>query len=401
MFDKLRGNADESPRTSAVRALPKSELSAPVCWMCLLVAVAGFAVPGASFATSRQRAASVELARDLPSGNGLCGRKASSKRYVSTKGSDRNPGSLRRPWRTINLALRRAVPGEAIYVRAGAYPDWATASRSGTAAAPISLRAYTHERATMTGRLKIVGSYFCVTGFRFEGRTTANTAGPMIYPAGAHHIEIFRNRIINAAWSGIYVGDEEDLSSDVNIIGNYISGNGTRDRFDHGVYLGHVDGGLIANNVVVDNRAIGLKIAPEANHVRVTQNTVVSNGTSGIYVGGEASWSSNDDLVVNNIVAFNHEFGIRSFWDQATGSGNRALRNLVFTNGSGAFWFPGGGLVQQQSISANPRFVGSHNYRLQARSPAINRAIPVFSMPFDFLGQKRTGRRPDLGAFER
>jgi hypothetical protein len=246
--------------------------------------------------------------------------------------------------------------------------------------------------------LKIVDSYFCVTGFRFEGRYTV---GPMIYPAGAHHIEIFRNRIINAAMSGIYVGDEGDLSSDVDIIGNYISGNGTRDEFDHGVYFGHVDRGLIANNVVVGNRALGLKIAPEANHVLVTQNTVVSNGTSGVYVGGEDSWSSNDDLVVNNIAAFNHEWGSRSYWDQATGSANRALRNLFFSNGSGAFWFPGGGLVQQKSIFANPRFVRSHNYRLRARSPAVSRAIPAFSMPFDFLGRKRTGRRPDLGAFER
>jgi hypothetical protein len=289
-----------------------------------------------------------------------------------------------------------------VYARAGSYPEWAIEARSGTARSPISLRAYPGEHPVITGRLKIEGAYFCVTGFRFEGGTPANMQGVLIYPSGAHHIEIFRNTIVNAFMSGIYVGDEEDPSGDVSIIGNYIRGNGTHDKFDHGVYFGHVNQGLISNNLVVGNRALGLKIEPEANDVTVTQNTVVRNGTSGIVVGGEESWSSNDNLVVNNVVAFNAEWGIRSYWEQSIGSANRAVRNLVFSNRAGAFWFPGGGMVEQQSIAANPRFVAPGNYRLRARSPAINRAIPTFSMRFDLAGHRRpSGSAPDLGAFER
>jgi hypothetical protein len=223
----------------------------------------------------------------------------------------------------------------------------------------------------------------------------------LIYPAGARHIEIFRNQIVDAWMSGIYVGDEGDVSKDVSIIGNYIGGNGTNGKFDHGVYFGHVDGGLIANNIVVANHAMGLKIAPEASHVTVTQNTVVANGTSGMTVGGELDWSSNDNLVVNNIVAFNRLWGIRSYWERSVGQGNRAVRNLIFSNGAGAFWFPRGGLVQQQSILANPTFMSPSNFRLRARSPAVNRAIPEFSMRSDFSGRKRPASRPDIGAFER
>jgi len=245
------------------------------------------------------------------------------------------------------------------------------------------LHTFGTRRPVITGRLKIVDSYFCVSGFHFNGRTPATMTGVMIYPAGAHHIEIFRNSITNASMSGIYVGDEGDSSSDVNIIGTYISGNGTHTKFDHGVYFGHGNGGVISNNLVVGNQALGLKIAPEANDITVTQNTVVRNGTSGIIVGGEENWSSNRDLVVNNIVAFNREWGIRSYWERATGTANRAVRNLVFSNGEGAFWFPGGGLVQRESVLANPRFVGADNYRLRGRSPAVNRAILAFSMPFN------------------
>jgi hypothetical protein len=202
--------------------------------------------------------------------------------------------------------------------------------------------------------------------------------------------------------SGIYVGDEGDLSSDVSIISNLITGNGTHDRLDHGIYFGHGNGGVVANNVAVGNIAVGLKIAPEANHMIVTQNTVVRNGYAGIIVGGELGWSSNDDLIVNNVVTSNKGWGIRSYWERSVGSGNVALRNLVFANTEGAFWFPRGGMVARESIRADPRFASPNNYRLRAHSPAINRAIRAYSMRVDYAGRARTSKGgPDLGAYER
>jgi hypothetical protein len=331
---------------------------------------------------------------------GPCNRAPSTRRYVSTQGSDANPGTLRRPWKTLSRAFHSFVPGEAVYVRSGTYPEWAIESRSGTAKAPISLRAFPGgERPVLTGRLKIEGGYFCAAGLRFQGRTQANMNDVLIYVSGANHVEIRRNEILDASMSGIYVGDEGDSSRDVSIIGNYIHGNGTHDNLDHGVYFGHVNGGLIANNLVVANLALGLKIAPQANHALVAQNTVVDNGTAGVLIGSEANWSSNDNLVVNNIVAYNHEWGIRTYWEKLVGSGNLALRNLVFANGQGPFLFLRGGMVQQKSIIANPRFVSTGDLRLRGGSPAINRAIRAFSMSFDLTGRHRRSR-PDLGAFE-
>jgi hypothetical protein len=136
--------------------------------------------------------------------------------------------------------------------------------------------------------------------------------------------------------------------------------------------------------------------------VIVTQNTVVRNGFNGIIVGGELRWSSNDNLIVNNVVVDNAGWGIRSYWEQSVGSGNLALRNLVFANAEGPFWFPGGGLLERESIRANPRFVSANNYRLKANSPAIGRAIRAYSMRADFAGRARARRgAPDLGAYER
>ena len=188
-----------------------------------------------------------------------------------------------------------------------------------------------------------------------SGAGSANGDSVLIYVAGANHDEIFRNRILGASMSGIYVGDESDPRS--KSASSAITSVATeRTRLDHGIYLGHVRGGVVANNVVIENMAIGVKVAPEANAITVTQNTVVANGRAGISIGGEESWSSNDNVVVNNIVAFNRE------WESGrTGStighGNLALRNLVFGNGGGPFWFSGGGMAEQQSIRANPRFL--------------------------------------------
>ena len=286
-------------------------------------------------------------------------------------------------------------------MRSGTYPEWVVAQRNGTTAHPIKLLAYPGERPVITGLLKIEGAFFCVKGLRFIGKTAANTNETLIYVSGAQHVEILRNTILRAYKSGIYVGDEGDLSEDVSIVSNVIRDNGTSGRFDHGIYLGHVREGLIANNLLVDNRAIGMKVEPEANDMVVTQNTVVDNGKDGIVVGGELNWSSNDNLVVNNIVAFNQSWGIRTYWEESIGSGNIALRNLVFGSGEGDFWFPGGGMSAQRSIRVDPRFIGGGNFRLRAGSPALNRAIPAFSMRYDISGRLRPRARGDLGAFER
>jgi hypothetical protein len=41
--------------------------------------------------------------------------------YVSPVGSDGNPGTLRRPWKTVEKALETLRPGQRALVRAGTY----------------------------------------------------------------------------------------------------------------------------------------------------------------------------------------------------------------------------------------------------------------------------------------
>jgi hypothetical protein len=80
--------------------------------------------------------------------------------YVSTKGSDTNPGkSLISPLRTIQKAVDVAQPGDTIFVRGGTYRETVTTSRSGTATALITIQNYQKEAVTVSGIDPITGPW--------------------------------------------------------------------------------------------------------------------------------------------------------------------------------------------------------------------------------------------------
>jgi hypothetical protein len=321
-------------------------------------------------------------------------------RYVSPKGSDRNSGTIVRPYRTVQRALRSAGPGTTVYVRTGTYEARVELSRSGTASAPITLTAYPGAHPVFTGRLKITGSYVRVKGIKFIGGTSANRDDALIYVSEAANVTIEGSEFSSSSKSAIFVS-----GSSVQILGNYIHDTGTTWGQDHGIYWHHGTGGLIANNLIVNTIGYGIHLYPDADGIVVTQNTVVGSQRSGITVSGTDGHTSDDDLVVNNVVAFNKEWGIRSYWGDAVGTGNRVLDNLSFGNGDANFGSGavGAGLAFDGNISGDPLFVdaGAGDYRLRPGSPARDRALPEYSTATDLAGRDRPqGSAADLGAFE-
>ena len=57
--------------------------------------------------------------------------------YVAPGGSDANPGSFDRPFKTLTAASKKLVPGDTLYARGGTYVERLVISQSGTAAAPL------------------------------------------------------------------------------------------------------------------------------------------------------------------------------------------------------------------------------------------------------------------------
>jgi hypothetical protein len=325
--------------------------------------------------------------------------------YVSPTGSDSGPGTLQRPWRTVRRGLAALRPGRRLVLRAGTYAERVEVARGGTKSARAVITAYPGERPVLAGRLKVIADYVLVTGLVIDG-TGATAYDSALYVAGARGVEVAGCEIRNAVGSGVFVGDEGDPSSNVRLVRNWIHDNGKDDFHDHAIYWAHGAGGLIGNNVIERNAGFGVHLYPNADGVLVTQNTVTASGRSGIIVAGDTEASSDRNVVVNNISAFNGELGIRSSWDGPTGTGDVVRSNVLFGNTAGDR--PVGeyaaGLNVGTNRIADPRFVNrsGRNYRLQPSSPALGAAVARYSLQRDFTGRKRPqGRGPDIGAYER
>jgi hypothetical protein len=345
---------------------------------------------------------------------------------VAPWGSNSNPGTRRRPWRTIQRALNTLRPGQRALVRKGTYTQSLVMTRAGTAAAPITVRAYPGERpvvhpggsGSMDYPLRVTAgaAYFRFSGFVVEGGPLHTTTNIWVSdgqrqsePPPTHHIEISGCEIRSGMGTGLLVSPNTDS---VQLLGNSVHDNGDGSRQHQGLYF-QGQNGLIANNLVYhQTNGFGIQVrgnypdpdtevAMPARKVIVTNNTVVDNSLSGIVVENTAS----NVLVVNNISASNGSHGVVGY-DNESGAvlpGNRAHRNLAWDNSSGGFGNTDRPVIDFSAgnIVGDPRFVGSQrrNYRLRAGSPAANRAIPALAMRFDREGRPRS--RPDLGAFER
>jgi len=71
--------------------------------------------------------------------------------YVSTTGSDTNPGTQSQPWKTIQKAANTVNPGDTIFVMAGTYNESVKFQRSGTSVNPIKLTNYNSQVVTING----------------------------------------------------------------------------------------------------------------------------------------------------------------------------------------------------------------------------------------------------------
>jgi hypothetical protein len=370
---------------------------------------------GGSGAATSSPTAPVAAAPSPPSGGGSGGSVGSALPaplppstgttfYVSTSGSDSNAGTKASPWRTIGKALRTLNPGQTALVRAGTYAEKVEWSRSGSASAPITLAAYPGEQPVITGRVKIWAYYVRLSGFEIVGQTSLNPSDVVLYVSGAQNLEVSHNEIRNGAKSGVYIDD--GTTRNIQIVGNWIHDNGTHATHDHGLYWSDGTGGLIANNVIEDNLAYGIHLYPDGDDVIVTSNTIAGNGMSGIIVAGSGALASDRNLLVNNVLAFNADYGIRSYWSGTVGSGNAARTNLGWQNAKGNFATGSlaTGLALSGSMTGDPLFAGrsSSNYRLQAGSAALDLALADHAPGVDYDGKARpVGPAADLGAFER
>nr|WP_257153265.1 sugar isomerase [Bacillus cereus] len=76
---------------------------------------------------------------------------SSANYYVSLTGSDLNPGTLDRPFATIQKAANVAKEGSTIYIRGGVYNQKVRVTHSGASGAPITFQNYQDEKVILDG----------------------------------------------------------------------------------------------------------------------------------------------------------------------------------------------------------------------------------------------------------
>jgi len=299
--------------------------------------------------------------------------------YVSTAGSDSNPGTQAAPWRTVQHAADTARAGSIVNVRGGIYEELVTISVSGNANDGfITFRSYPGETAVLdaghfapAGRQGILTihnrSYVRIEGFEIRNFHTAEhdlaPLGIDVSGSGSH-IELLKNNVhhIQQTFPGrdkpgsggngfgiaVYGTDAKTPITDLVIDGNEVHHLKTGSS-ESLVVNGNVTNFRITHNVVHDNNNIGIDVIgfertapdPAVDQARdgVVSGNLVYNITSkgnpayqneensdGIYVDGGTR------ILIEQNVIHDVDFGIElasEHKDRAT-SYITARNNLIY-----------------------------------------------------------------------
>jgi chitodextrinase len=331
--------------------------------------------------------------------------------YVSTTGSDANPGTYALPWRTIQKALNTLQAGQTAVVMGGTYAGNLVFSRSGTASAPITVTANPGDTVVLHAAsasgdgvdwypLQITGSYFRLRGFVIENGFGTSDANVYLW-GGANHVELSGNEIRYGQDQGIFA---DNTTSYLYLLDNKIHDNGwnhlSTQHQSHGIYI---EGGndLIANNQVYNHPyGFGMQIYPANHDSVVVDNTVAASGHSSIVVGGSGGVYN---LTIRNNILYGGDYGIDH--DTCPTGAVTIDHNLIYAYNVASVR---GGCSNENTsagnILADPMFANYANRDLHilSGSPADNQASGPWSETNDYAGTVRPeGAGPDIGAYER
>ena len=341
--------------------------------------------------------------------------------YVSTTGSDSNPGTLARPFKTITRAATLAKASTTIHVAAGTYRENVKTRVHGTSTARIRFVSDTKWGAKIIGSgtegmWTNNGNYTDIVGFDISG---SGRLGILNY---ASYTLVSGNKIHNLTISGGCTGsggagvvNANYSASNGDIIGNVVHDIGIPGTCNgvQGIYSSNL-GGKIYNNIVYRVSAFGIHLWHAASNVTIANNTVFANGAGGmgggIVVGTGDSPGGvvlNNTKVINNIVYKNPGVSIKQYCysgQTCIGSTNVTANNLVFGNGSGISLKVG---TATGTITNDPQFVnyqanGTGDYRLKSTSPAINKGTASYAPPATDINNvaRPRGGAFDIGAYE-
>jgi hypothetical protein len=263
--------------------------------------------------------------------------------------------------------------GQTGCLRGGSYSTTSTyilnATRGG-----YRLRSYPGERARLIGITMIRNSANGLTLSHLDIEGTGTSNGIKVHAAD---VVIEDNTITNGmrSHSCLLLGDNAGSGAALRTIvrrnrfhdcGNLANGNK-----DHGIYTANFQDGQIIGNVFWNTAAYAIHLYPNAQRNRVSHNVIDGDSPSvrgGIIVAGDASYSSKDNIVEQNVVTYAQTANIETYWESSVGTGNIARRNCLYAGKQGNI--RGTGLTAIDNLVANPLFLdrAGRDYRLATLS---------------------------------
>lgn len=240
--------------------------------------------------------------------------------------SDAGPGTNAQPFCTVSKGAAVATAGQAVLVGPGNYPGDVAVANSGTAGAPITIRAIVPGTVTITGGvngIKVSGkSWVTIKGFFVRDTTQIG-----IFIKDSSNVIVDGNDV---AGSGAQVTGQTNSGIKVqNTTASQILGNVTHDNTDHGIHLSSASGNQVARNTSYGN-ARGVVRAAEGIFLRASSgNTVAANVSRDNEDSGIGIWdASHNNVLINNSSFRNADHGI----DILRSEGQTIVSNTVVGN---------------------------------------------------------------------
>jgi hypothetical protein len=260
-------------------------------------------VTAVSVADPTQSATAV-VTLELPSRSGIT-------YFVSTAGSDSNPGTYELPWRTIQHAANTVQPGDTVEVEAGTYSEIVTMVTSGNATQGyITFTNYPGQTPAIDGTGLTIGSgdtglinmkgsfsYIVIQGFEIRNFTISKKKQVPVgidFEGSGSNIEILNNHIhnivqtmsscanANALGIAVYGSQAPTAISNLTLSGNEVDHNTT--GCSENVSLnGNVQYFVASSNLIHDGDNIGLDnigyegTSPDPNYDQTRDGWVFGN----------------------------------------------------------------------------------------------------------------------------
>jgi hypothetical protein len=295
--------------------------------------------------------------------------------FVSPTGSDTNPGTEVRPWRTIRQSLTRLRPGQRLYVRGGRYAENIRnpTIQPGRADARITVAAYPGERPIIVGLLWLTRpSYWTFDGINVTWSTSNSSTSHMVKMTNGvgwsyENSELWGARSFAAMLVyGSVAGEPANWTLRGNCVHDtYASNSGNQ---DHNLYINtgtSAGAGLIERNILFN--------APNGQNVKLGYGRSTpqpGDGTSNVTVRYNTMYGARKSLLVsdeshhntierNIIVRSQDGYAIRAY--RLSGAGNVFRDNVFFGMTRFQYADPGYGSVADGGgnvLPLDPKFDG-------------------------------------------